>query len=364
MGPYFETRFDPDTFLKQSRQHKGRSFPPLSQRTSSSVSWEARLPKIAQMISGFDADFVCLQEVQCSNASVAELKPEPLIGRIKDGLTEDQKKERQALADSLRDRVKSLISPRCMSENPENVISVLSEQKKLSAVLHKNSKILEPAEIGTKSVMKHLTMFYENPSSQNVKAVIVKKIKIPIFAYPEPSDPNGNLQQREKLQLSQENEELLQKLKKTSHENQELLQEKRGLLQKTKWLTSVAFSEKPVEQRRRDILRDSNGFKTVGCQYFLLVVIKAGTISVGCELDYVQPGLPIYNQERHCVKVESIVDFNNGDGSNVKDGGKVACVESISVKYADLESIALLQVVMQRAHLPTSCIHVCMRAGQ
>lgn len=340
MDAYFETRFDPDTFLKQSRQHKGKSCPPLSQRTSSSVSWEARLPKIAQMISGFDADFVCLQEVQCSNASVAELKPEPLIGRIKDGLTEDQKKEQQALAESLRDRVKSLISPHCMSENPENVISVLSEQKKLSAVLGKNSKILEPAEIGTKSVMKHLKMFYENPSSQNVKAVIVKKIKIPIFAYPKPSDSNGNLQQQDKQQ--------------TSQENQELLQEKRGLLQKTKWLTSVAFSEKPVEQRRRDILRDSNGFKIVGCQYFLLVVIKAGTISVGCELDYVQPGLPIYNQERHCVKVESIVDFNNGDGANVKDGGKVACVESISVKYAELESIALLQVVMQRAHLLTS----------
>jgi hypothetical protein len=97
------------------------------------------------------------------------------------------------------------------------------------------------------------------------------------------------------------------------------------LQQEKKWIESVAFSDKPVEQRRHDLLRDPSGSKgavQIGTHYFLLVVIKAGTVQTGCQLEYALPDLPIYQQIRtRLITVQRIIDLNHID-DDASDGGK------------------------------------------
>jgi hypothetical protein len=183
----------------------------------------------------------------------------------------------------------------------------------LCAVL--NSKVLEPATI-TKN-QKHLKLLYEKPTPQNVKIVILKKIKIPIFVDgkalegkskdhpPAEGTPATKTKEKSTLEkptapktISVEEHE-----KKIASKIEELVLEK-------KWLQAIAFSDKPAEQRRRDLLRDSNGFKQAvqkGTQHFLLVVVKAGTLQQGCTLEYVLPELPVYQQKRTLITVRRTI---------------------------------------------------------
>jgi hypothetical protein len=283
------------------------------------------------MIGESNADVVCLQEVQCSNLGSVALNSDSLIGRIP-----------KAASDSLIARVLSLLSP-LLEANPD----YNKRECKLLDIL--SGKVLEPA---TTKDCKRLKMFYEEPSTQNVKMVVVKKIKIPIFV------------------------DAKQSKGKQGRTAEELLHE-------TVWLKNIAKSDKPVDQRRCDLLRDCNGFKQAvpkGNDYFLLVVIKAGTVCEGCHLDFVLPELPSYSRTRKSITVKRIIDLNyhdesersrvelqvqgggkvkgggksneksKKDGSATKDGAKVKHVGSISVKGSGFESVALIQVLLCPLH--------------
>jgi hypothetical protein len=128
------------------------------------------------------------------------------------------------------------------------------------------------------------------------------------------------------------------------------------LLHEKKWLQAIAVCDKPVEQRRHDLAHDANGFKQAkqqGSQHFLLVVVKAGFLQTGCQLEYVLPELPIYQQfKRAKITVLRIIDLNHYDDVKLRDAkdAKVKCVDSICVCGSDLESVALLQVLTEQLH--------------
>jgi hypothetical protein len=348
MTPYFEGRLENHFFFEKGPSHNGRELPPISQRTSVFQSWESRLPSIVNMIHGCDSDIVCLQEVQCSNASCAEPKSEPLIGA---NTTEKLKKDE---VPKIIERIKGFLNSSFLAETPA---SLIMEHKKLCAVL--NAKVLEPGTIIKNQ--KHLKLLYANPTPQNVKIVILKKIKIPIFVdgkaldakskdHPpaEGAEGTGATKTRDKRAFENPIESKNQSIKETELEKKiaSKNQSIEELVLEKKWLQAIAFSDKPVEQRRRDLLRDSNGFKQAvqkGTQYFLLVVVKAGTLQQGCSLEYVLPELPVYQQKRTLITVQRIIDLNHYDSHGVREA-KVKCVESLSVSGSDLESVAMIQV--------------------
>ena len=294
------------------------------------------------MISGSQADIACLQEVGCSNANSAEYsaelqqKLEPLIGRT--GALAAQLK---GAAASLRDQVRDFFRSPFLEENAERREF---EYRKLSAIL--NCTIQQP---NTLRIGKQLSKFYSSPRVENVKVIIVKKVKSPIFedaasrAHPEAAkkdDPKS----KEK-QLTKE---------------KQLMKENQDLKHKVKWLQEVASSDKNVELRRRDISRHSKvapANKIVGYRYFLLVVVKSGVLINGSQLDYVIPELPTYKQSRVPVTIQSIVNLNYHDDGPIsadnpggdaaeRKGGRVVVVESMTVNQStDLESVALLEVV-------------------
>ena len=361
MTPYFEhLRKKPKTVETQPflEQPPGTSLKPLCNRTKLFSSWESRLPRIVKMIAESDADVVCLQEVQCSNVSAAALNSDSsknLIGRHAPNVTEDEADKIKRTSASLIERVISLLSP-VLVENPDNFDR---EKSKMSNML--KGKVIEPA---TTQDLTHLKMFYEEPSRRNVKIVVVKKIKIPIFV---------------------DTKQIKGKQTRTADE----------LLHEANWLKSIAHSDKPVDQRRCDLLRDYNGCKLAvpkGSDYFLLVVIKSGTVCEGCQLEYVLPELPIYSRTPVTITVKRIIDLNYHDeteksgqpplksggkaqgggkakkegaaakdggkahdkakkeGVAAKDGAKVRCVESMSVKGCGFESVALIQVMPPPLH--------------
>ena len=270
------------------------------------------------MISSLMADVVCLQEVGCSNAMCAELQQtaqEPLIGN-----------------NSLRANVINAFEKIKFEENPERRAS---EFNKLSAILQ--CKFPHPNTLSWKKLSK----FYSSPRVENVKAIIVKKLKIPIFEdsvskerqeAPKKDDPKAKEQQ-----LSREIEELKQKVKHLHVvassdksvdqrrreikedpriKEKQLASDNQDLRQKVKWLQEVVSSDKNLEQRQRDILRHSKAAPTpkiAGYRFFLLVVIKSGVLEQGCTLDYVIPELPIFKQKRVPVTIKSIVNLNHYD---------------------------------------------------
>jgi hypothetical protein len=257
------------------------------------------------MIRECDSDVVCLQEVQCSNASCAEPKSEQLIGgNIKD----------DARVDKLLERIKGFLK----SNLGENSSSSVSEHQKLCDAL--SGKVFEPATVS--KCQKHLKMLYDSPTPQNVKIVIVKKMKIPIFV--DGSDIRCKWKQHQSGAAhlpctdDEEKKNMRQAIASKIQSIEELQKEK-------KWIESVALSDKPVEQRRHDLLRDPSGSKgavQIGDHYFLLVVIKAGTVQTGCKLEYALPDLPIYQQIRtQLITVQRIIDLNHIDG-DASDGGK------------------------------------------
>jgi hypothetical protein len=270
------------------------------------------------MISSLMADVVCLQEVGCSNAICAELQQNaqvPLIAK-----------------ESVRVNVINAFEKIKFEEIPERRAS---EFNKLSAIL--NCKYPHPNTLNSATLSK----FYSSPREQNVKAIIVKKLKIPIFEdsaskerqeAPPKDDPKVKHNQ-----LSREIEELKQKVKHLHVvassdksvdqrrrdikedpriKEKQLANDNQDLRQKVKWLQEVVSSDKSLEQRQRDILRHSKATPTpkiVGYRFFLLVVIKSGVLKQGCTLDYVIPELPIFKQNRIPVTIKSIVNLNYYD---------------------------------------------------
>jgi hypothetical protein len=249
------------------------------------------------MILECDSDVVCLQEVQCSNATCAEPKSEQLIGgNIKD----------TARANKLIERIKGFLKSN-LGENQSNSVS---EYQKLCAAL--SGKVFEPATVSNRKT--ELKMLYDSPTPQNVKIVIVKKMKIPIFV--DGSDIDCKLKQHQRGTAPLHSTDDLEKKnmrQAIASKNQTIAE----LQQEKKWIETVAFSDKTLEQRRHDLLRDPSGFKgavQMGSHYFLLVVIKAGTVQTGCQLEYALPDLPIYQQIRtRLITVQRIIDLNHMD---------------------------------------------------
>lgn len=361
ISPYFDGEgkgLESKFFVEQGLPFKGRTLPPICERTSSFLSWESRLPGIVKMIRDCDSDVVCLQEVQCSNASCAEMKSEPLIG----GNTSDtHDKQKKAEVPKLIERIKGFLNSGFLVENPA---TLAQEHKKLCAVL--NGKVQEPAMLS--QTKKHLKAFYETPSPKNVKVVIVKKLKIPIFVDGKAvetrlKDPIPDIEQADDKRTSEEYQKLL-KEKKALEKDKKVLEQCIAardrsievLLHEKKWLQAIAVCDKPVEQRRHDLAHDANGFKQAkqqGSQHFLLVVVKAGFLQTGCQLEYVLPELPIYQQfKRAKITVLRIIDLNHYDDVKLRDAkdAKVKCVDSICVCGSDLESVALLQVLTEQLH--------------
>jgi hypothetical protein len=291
------------------------------------------------MISGSQADIVCLQEVGCSNANSAELQPnanaqlEPLIGRT--GTLAAQLKGPAA---SLRGQVRDFFKSPFLEENPEKREF---EHRKLSAIL--NCTIHQP---NTLPLGKQLSKFYSSPRVENVKVIIVKKVKSPIFE---------DAASRARPEAAKKDDPMTKE--------KQLIKENQDLKHKVKWLQEVASSDKNVELRRRDISQHAKVTpKIVGYRYFLLVVVKSGVLKNGSQLDYVIPELPTYKQSRVPVTIQSIVNLNyHDDGAIVSDNpgssggggdaaerrsGRVLVVDSITVNQStDLESVALLEVM-------------------
>jgi hypothetical protein len=270
------------------------------------------------MISSLMADVVCLQEVACSNAIFAEFQQTSQDFLIRN--------------DSLRDNVINAFEKIIFEENSERRAS---EFNKLSAIL--KCKFPHPNTL----TLKKLNKFYSSPREQNVKAIIVKKFKIPIFediASKERQEaPKNDDPKVKELQLSREIEKLKQKVrhlhvvatsdKSVDRRRQDiredpLIKEKQlanynqELRDKIKWLQELVSSDKNLEQRQRDILRHSKANPTpkiVGYRFFLLVVIKSGVLKQGCTLDYVIPELPIFKQSRTPITIKCIVNLNHYD---------------------------------------------------
>lgn len=350
MNPYFEGKGDgleSDFFVKQSLQYKGRTLPAICQRKALFLSWESRLPSIVKMIHDCSSDVVCLQEVQCSNASCAEPKLEQLIG----GNVSEDKGKRKA-AQQLIERLQGVLKAGFWAENPE---TFAQQHERLCAVL-RSGRVREPATL----MKKNLKAFYATPSANNVKIVVVKKMKIPIFVDGNAFEARVKEQKPIATQLDGN---------QTSEEYRKLLQDKRvlerekSILEQTvaakeriievlsnekKWLQAIAICDKPADQRRHDLARDAHGIKQAkqqGTQYFLLVVIKAGFLQAGRKLEYVLPELPIYQQfQRDSITVLRIIDLDHCDAA-VKTP-TVKCVDGISVSGSDIESVVLLQVSM------------------
>ncbi len=241
MTQYFEGRLEKKFFFENGPFYNGRELPPISQRTSVFQSWESRLPGIVSMIHSCDSDIVCLQEVQCSNAMCAVHKSEPLIGA---NTTEKAKKDE---VPKIIERIKGFFNSSFLADTPA---SLVLEHQKLCSVL--NSKVLEPATI-TKN-QKHLKLLYEKPTPQNVKIVILKKIKIPIFVDGKALDgkPKDHAPAEGAPVTKTKEKSTLEKSKTMSMEEHEkkIASKIEELVLEKKWLQAIAFSDKPVEQRR------------------------------------------------------------------------------------------------------------------
>jgi hypothetical protein len=360
------------------------------------------------MINSFRADIICLQEVGCSNAQSAELQQnaqsEPLIGRTGELAT-------KAFAQSRIDNVANVLKPLFLAENTEKRDK--NEFDKMSAIL--KSKFLQPNSLNGLS-----TKLYSSPSKDNVRAIIIKKIKVPILEdlipkvrdeKPKAIESNTKSNTREK-QLLREIQELKQRvnhlqavacsdtsLEQRSRDvkvdpkfqDKRLISDNQELKQTIKWLQEVASSNLSVEQRKRFIQQPkaAPASKVVGCRYFILVVIKSGILEKDYVLDYVIPELPIFKQKRVSVKIRNIISLNDesvdisndsqvncqnlktssgvtrqktkGEGSaqTKLPSGNVRVVPSITVNQStELESIAMLEVSyhFRAQHEPT---HKC-----
>jgi hypothetical protein len=342
------------------------------------------------MINSFRADIICLQEVGCSNAQSAELQQnaqsEPLIGRTGELAT-------KAFAQSRIDNVANVLKPLFVAENTEKRDK--NEFDKMSAIL--KSKFLQPNSLSGLS-----TKLYASPSKDNVRAIIIKKIKVPILEdlIPKVRDekPKAVESNAREKQLIREIQELKQRvnhlqavacsdtsLEQRSRDinvdpkfqDKRLISDNQELKQTIKWLQEVASSNLSVEQRKRFIQQPkaAPASKIVGCRYFILVVIKSGILEKDYDLDYVIPELPIFKQKRISVKIRNIISLNDesvdisndsqlncqnlktssgvtrkktkGEGSTQTKlpSGNVRVVPSITVNQStDLESIAMLEV--------------------
>ena len=343
------------------------------------------------MISSFRADVVCLQEVGCSNAQSAELQQnvqsEPLIGRT--GALATKVSD---LAQSRIDNVTNVLKPLFVAENIEK--REKNEFNKMSAIL--KSKFLLPNSLNGLS-----TQQYSSPSRDNVRAIIIKKIKVPILedlipkvCDEKPKTVESNAREKQLMQEIQELKKRVNHLQAVAcsdtsleqrsrdikvdpkFQDRRLISDNQELKQKIIWLQQVASSNLSVEQRKRSIQQPkaAPASKIVGCRYFILVVIKSGILEKDYDLDYVIPELPIFKQERVSVKIRNIISLNDesvDDSQNVKSSsgvarqktkgegsnqaklpsGNVRVVPSITVNQStDLESIALLEVSCHFSH--------------
>jgi len=284
-------------------------------------TWESRLPRIVAMINSVGADIVCLQEVSCSNSNSAELERsaqpgngpkkllEPLIGR-----TGELAKKLEGRAKSLRDQIRDFFNSSFLEDNPETRDL---EFRKLSAIL--NCKFEQPI------TDKQLKQFYSSPIKENVKAVIVKKVRSPIFedaaskVHPEvakkheptkktasslelyaksalakvkESNPSMSAADLDKIVAAEWKAQpeaikaafdsaaaSLKDAAKAAAANATFIREIKELRQKVKLLQEVACGDCNVDQRKREVFRLSKvtpALKIVGYRYFLVVVIKSG----------------------------------------------------------------------------------------
>lgn len=203
------------------------------------------------MLENLKADIICLQEVSCSNANCAERTEDPVIrnGDLRTMILSCFK-ESAFLAEDPREREK--------------------EHKSLSAILEGNFPI--PNTINVPAMQA----FYSNPRPENVKAIIVKKLKI------------------------------------------------------------------------------ANKAKPAGHSFYVLVVIKSGVLTENCELEYVVPELPIFEQSKMTLAIEKIIEFRKtapgaADAwSSCLPGHATpitSVVNSITKQNGESECVAMLEVL-------------------
>jgi hypothetical protein len=125
-----------------------------SPKLRSSRTWESRLPKIVEMLDNFKADIICLQEVSCSNAN----------------RTEHPNTEKVICNEGLRGMILNCFKDSFfLAEDPDDRDR---EFKTLTNILKGNFPIPNTID---KSWMNK---FYTSSCEHNVKAIIVKKLKI------------------------------------------------------------------------------------------------------------------------------------------------------------------------------------------
>ncbi len=235
---------------------------------------------------------------------------------------------------SLKDRVIKLFlfSP-LLASNPERR-DVQCNQ--LRAVLNCNIRL-------SRAPTSQILPFYFCPREENVKAIVAMKIKCPIYEDESFEMPSGRTKTKTKDPMH-------------------LMEEIRQLSEIVERLRGIAASDTSTQHRRRAIHVMEKSPKIVGHRYFLIVVIKSGILKKSSTLEYFIPELPIYEQTRVPITVQSIIDLDHRDvnrsGSSRETDWRtqledcslrVRDVESVTVNHSiDLESIALLEV-------PSSC---------
>ncbi len=162
------------------------------------------------MLDDLKADIICLQEVSCSNANCAErtVSEDSVVSK-------NEMPHTTMILNCLRESA-------LLAEDPKEREK---EYKSLSAILKANFPIPNTINVSA------MRAFYSTSREENVKAIIVKKLKI------------------------------------------------------------------------------ANKAKPAGHSFYVLVVIKAGVLRKNCELKYVVPELPIFEQSRMTLVIEKIIEF-------------------------------------------------------
>jgi hypothetical protein len=209
-----------------------------------------------------------------------------------------------------------------------------------------NGSILIPNTLNTKQSNR----FFKFPSRDNVKAVIVKKIRIPIFDRWVVRSCAFSLQKywfhpvKDLVELKDLNNthpasscaSAAVSESQPQTPEQKLRKENERLKQENKRLRQLIEGSKPEGQRRRDLLSDS--VKPCGYKHYLLAVVKSGVVEKGCSLDYVGIEAIAADKMLPCFTVQSIVEFDQAvDKAPPKD------VEQVSVTFGK-DCVVLLEV--------------------